>query len=167
MYRIQPAGRHSEIKALFPASLLYGSFAAHNEWVNPPGKDRHLLGPRCASHHFVLTHLIPCLESTKTTSAVSSTSTYDIVANIRNALYPFGRIRSFRAYCDSLALQSNSRYTTLRYELAASGVSLVDCPGSANGAEASARTMIGELFVLWTSWIVADHTHSGRRRRSV
>ena len=147
MYRIQPAGRHPEIKALFPSSSSYGSFTAHNEWVNPTRKDRHLLGSWYVSCCLILAHLISCLESTKTTSAVSSTSTYDIVANIRNALYPFGRIRSFRAYCDSLALQSNSRYTTLRYELAASGVSLVDCPGSANGAEASARTMIGALFV--------------------
>ncbi|KAF5330703.1 hypothetical protein D9619_005962 [Psilocybe cf. subviscida] len=66
-------------------------------------------------------------DSTKSQALNSELQPPEIVQNIRSSLFPYGTIKSFRAY-GNFSGQALVRATNVRSDLLASGLTLMDCP---------------------------------------
>ncbi|PPQ65996.1 hypothetical protein CVT26_010656 [Gymnopilus dilepis] len=82
-------------------------------------------------------------ETTGATSAASSTSTYEIVKNIRAAVASYGPIKAFKSYADFTRPEGASK---ARIALSSSGVTLVDCP-SEGSQDAHSKIMITDMLI--------------------
>ena len=86
-------------------------------------------------------------ETTQISNSSSNIPIHEVVKNLREALRPFGLIKSFRAFWD-FSGQSISRLPNLRSELSSlssSGVTLIDCPASGR-KDLAVKIMLGTCF---------------------
>ena len=81
-------------------------------------------------------------ETTQISNAITSIAIHEVVKNLRDAVSPFGLIKSFRAYWD-FSGQGISRLQLS--SLSSSGVSLIECPGNGR-KDLPAKIMLGRYF---------------------
>ena len=65
---------------------------------------------------------------------------YMITSGIRRIAHEYGSVTAFKAYCETPELMS-PKYSTMRSELHACGVSVIDCPHNGRKDTADKKTM--------------------------